>query len=189
MTRTLADPIQVRFAGAGGQGVILAGVLIAEAGMHDGLHVVATQSYGPEARLGAAKTEVVLSHRPIVFPEVRVPDLIVCLSEEAYRKHARPLAAGGVRLVEETAVAPDAQLEPGTVTAPLLATARGLGPNGGVAANVVALGALVALSEVVTEESLRRALRQRVKPALLELNERAFEAGLALGRPAATRAQ
>lgn len=189
MTRSLPDPIQVRFAGAGGQGVILAGVLIAEAGMHDGLHVVATQSYGPEARLGAAKTEVVLSHRPIVFPEVRVPDLIVCLSEEAYRKHARPLAPGGVRLVEETAVAPDAQLEPGTVTAPLLATARALGPNGGVAANVVALGALVALSEVVTEESLRRALRQRVKPALLELNERAFEAGLALGRPAATPAK
>lgn len=187
MTRSLPDPIQVRFAGAGGQGVILAGVLIAEAGMHDGLHVVATQSYGPEARLGAAKTEVVLSHRPIVFPEVRVPDLIVCLSEEACRKYARPLAPGGLRLLEESAVT-GAPLEAGTITLPLIATARALGPNGAVAANVVALGALVALSEVVTEASLRRALRQRVKPALLELNERALDAGLALGRPVATRA-
>ncbi len=178
---TRPDPIQVRFAGAGGQGVILAGVLLAEAGMHDGLHVVATQSYGPEARLGAAKTEVVLSRRPIVFPEVRVPDLIVCLSEDAYRKYARPLAPGGLRLVEESAVvAADPEREPGTVTAPFIATARALGSNGGVAANVVALGALVALSSVVSEASLRRALSQRVKPALRELNERALAAGLAL---------
>lgn len=175
-----SDPIQVRFAGAGGQGVILAGVLLAEAGMHDGLHVVATQSYGPEARLGAAKTEVVLSRQPIVFPEVRVPDLIVCLSEDAYRKYSRPLASGGLRLVEESVLPAGSEPETGTVTAPLIATARGLGPNGAVAANVVALGALVALSEVVTEASLRRALRQRVKPALLELNERALAAGLGL---------
>lgn len=74
------DPIQVRFAGAGGQGVMLAGVLTAEAGMHDGLHVVSTQSYGPEARLGAAKSEVVLSRHEIVLPDVRVPDVVVCLS-------------------------------------------------------------------------------------------------------------
>lgn len=181
------DPLQVRFAGAGGQGVILAGVLVAEAGMHDGLHVVATQSYGPEARLGAAKTEVILSRRPIVFPEVRVPDLIVCLSEDAYRKYARPLAAGGLRLVEETAVTQGSDSEPGTVTAPLVATARGLGANGAVAANVVALGALVALSGVVTEASLRRALRQRVKAALLDLNERALAAGLDLGAQYASR--
>ncbi|HJQ65802.1 MAG TPA: 2-oxoacid:acceptor oxidoreductase family protein [Gemmatimonadales bacterium] len=178
---TRPDPIQVRFAGAGGQGVILAGVLLAEAGMHDGLHVVATQSYGPEARLGAAKTEVVLSRRPIVFPEVRVPDLIVCLSEDAYRKYARPLAPGGLRLVEESAVvAADPEREPGTVTGQFIATARALGSHGGVAANVVALGALVALSNVVSEASLRRALSQRVKPALRELNERALGAGLAL---------
>lgn len=177
---TRPDPIQVRFAGAGGQGVILAGVLLAEAGMHDGLHVVATQSYGPEARLGAAKTEVVLSSRPIVFPEVRIPDLIVCLSEDAFRKYAQPLAPGGLRLVEETVVDAGVELEPGTVTAPIIATARALGPNGSVAANVVALGVLVALSEVVTEASLRRALGERVKPALLGLNERALAAGLAL---------
>lgn len=182
---TRPDPIQVRFAGTGGQGVILAGVLIAEAGMHDGLRVVATQSYGPEARLGAAKTEVVLSRQPIVFPEVRVPDLVVCLSEEAYRKYARPLAPDGVRLVEESVVPSGAKLEAGTVALPLIATARGLGPNGAVAANVVALGALVALSEVVTEASLRQALRRRVKPALLELNERALAAGLALAAPVA----
>jgi 2-oxoglutarate ferredoxin oxidoreductase subunit gamma len=177
------DPIQVRFAGAGGQGVMLAGVLIAEAGMHDGLHVVSTQSYGPEARLGAAKSEVVLSRHEIVLPDVRVPDVVVCLSVDAYRKHGRPLAAGGVRIVDERAIPPGEQPDPDTVTLPLVASARGLGPGGELTANVVALGAFVALTGVVTEASVRRALRDRIKPALLEQNERALAVGLALGAP------
>jgi len=177
---TLGDPVQIRFAGTGGQGVMLAGVLVAEAGMHDGLHVVSTQSYGPEARLGAAKSEVILSRHEIVLPEVRVPDVTVCLSSDAYRKHGRPLAAGGLRIVDERAIPPGEESTPDTVVLPLLATARDLGPGGELSANVVALGAFVALSGAVTETSLRRALRSRVKPALLEQNERAFAAGLAL---------
>jgi 2-oxoglutarate ferredoxin oxidoreductase subunit gamma len=179
---TPVDTVRIRFAGAGGQGVILAGVLLAEAGMHDGLHVAGTQSYGPEARLGAAKAEVVLSRQPIVSPEARIPDFIVCLSEEAYRKHAHPLAPGGLRLVDEATVGNEAALEGETVVMPIVATARGLGEGGAVTANVVALGALMARSGAVSEASLRRALRDRVKPALLELNERALAAGLLLGR-------
>jgi Pyruvate/2-oxoacid:ferredoxin oxidoreductase gamma subunit len=92
--------------------------------------------------------------------------------------------------VEKSAVVgADPDREPGTVTAPFIATARALGSNGVVAANVVALGALVALSNVVSEASLRRALRQRVKPALRELNERALEAGLRLCPPTALPSQ
>ena len=180
----LGDPIQVRFAGAGGQGVMLAGVLTAEAGMHDGLHVVSTQSYGPEARLGAAKSEVVLSHHEIVLPDVRLPDIIVCLSVDAYRKHGRPLAPGGVRIVDERAIPPGEEPDPDTVVLPLVSTARALGPGGELSANVLALGAFVALTGAVTEGSVRRALRSRIKPALLEQNERALAAGLALGAPA-----
>jgi 2-oxoglutarate ferredoxin oxidoreductase subunit gamma len=176
----LGDPVQVRFAGSGGQGVMLAGVLVAEAGMYDGLHVVSTQSYGPEARLGAAKSEVILSRHEIVLPEVRVPDITVCLSPDAYRKHGRPLAAGGVRIVDERAVPEGEESAADTVVLPILATARELGPGGELSANVLALGAFVALTGAVTEASLRRALRSRVKPALLEQNERALAAGLAL---------
>lgn len=178
---TFGDPVQVRLAGAGGQGVMLAGVLVAEAGMLDGLHVVSTQSYGPEARLGAAKSEVVLSESDIVLPQVRLPDVVVCLSLEAYRKHGLPLAASGVRLVDERAIPPEEAPLPGTVVLPLVATARDLGPGGELAANVVALGALVGLTGVVTEASLRLALKNRIKAKLLEQNERALTAGLALG--------
>jgi 2-oxoglutarate ferredoxin oxidoreductase subunit gamma len=177
---TLGDPVQIRFAGTGGQGVMLAGVLVAEAAMHDGLHVVSTQSYGPEARLGAAKSEVILSHHEIVLPEVRVPDVTVCLSSDAYRKHGRPLAAGGLRIVDERAIPPGEESAPDTVVLPLLATARDLGHGGELSANVVALGAFVVLTGAVSEASVRRALRSRIKPALLELNERALTAGIAL---------
>lgn len=184
---TFGDPIQVRFAGAGGQGVILAGVLVAEAGMHDGLHVVSTQSYGPEARLGAAKSEVVLSRREIVLPQVRIPDVLVCLSQDAYRKYGQPLAPGGLRIVDERSIPPGEEpaLPPGTVVLPLLATARGLGLGGEVTANVVALGVLLGLTGVVTESGMRLALRNRIKARLLELNERALTAGqeLSLGQP------
>lgn len=174
------DPFQVRLSGSGGQGVILAGVLLAEAGMHDGLQVVQTQSYGPAARLGAAKSEVVLSHHEIAFPEVGLPDAVVCLSRDAYGKYGSQLAEGGLRIVDQEvawglATAPD-----GAILLPITSTARQLEPGGGITANVVALGALVALSGAVSEDGVRRALRERVKPEMLDLNQRAFDAGLRL---------
>lgn len=184
MTAAPRDPLQVRLAGAGGQGVILAGVLLAEAGMHDGRHVAATQSYGPEARLGAAKAEVILSGATIVFPEVRVPDVVLCLSAEAYAEHARPVAPGGLLVMDQRIPVGDDAPGLERVVLPLVETAHELGPGGEVAANVVALGALAALWDVVSEAGLRRALRERVKPQLLEINERALAAGLALGRAA-----
>ncbi len=181
------DPFEVRFSGSGGQGVILAGVLLAEAAMHDGLQVVHTQSYGPAARLGAARSEVVLSHREIAFPEVRRPDVLVCLSREAYVKYGTELADGGLRIVDQQVASETPTPAEGAVALPIVATARELGAGGVITANVVALGALVALSGVVSEPSLRQALRQRVKPELLDLNQRALEAGLRLGTAAAGR--
>ncbi len=182
------DPYQVRLSGSGGQGIILAGVLLAEAGMHDGLQVVHTQSYGPAARLGAAKSEVVLSRHEIAFPEVGLPDAVVCLSRDAYARYGTQLAPGGLRIVEqqvasELSVAPD-----GAIVLPIIVTARQLEAGGAIAANVVALGALVALSGAVSEEGLRRALGERVKPETLDLNQRALEAGLRLGASRLTQA-
>jgi 2-oxoglutarate ferredoxin oxidoreductase subunit gamma len=175
------DPFQVRLSGSGGQGVILAGVLLAEAGMHDGLQVVHTQSYGPAARLGAAKSEVVLSRHEIAFPEIGLPDAVVCLSRDAYVKYGSQLARDGLRIVDEQVaselpVAPD-----GAIVLPIIRTARELEAGGAITANVVALGAFVALSGAVSEDGLRRALRERVKPETFDVNQRAFDAGLRLG--------
>jgi 2-oxoglutarate/2-oxoacid ferredoxin oxidoreductase subunit beta len=171
------DPYQVRFSGEGGQGVILAGVLLADAACAEGLQAVQTQSYGPEARGGACKSEVVLSAEAIAFPEVDRPDVVVCLSPEAIRKYPA-LAPGGVRLIEERA---SEGRGPGAhdIVLPMLQAAMEAG--GAVAVNVVALGALAGLTGIVSREALLAVLRGRVRPDFLPLNERALEAGLRLG--------
>lgn len=172
------DPLRVRLSGRGGQGVILVGTLLAEAGMYDGLHVVQTQSYGPEARLGAAKSEVVLSEKEIAFPEIATPDLLLCLSREAYRKYGGKIEPEGLMIIEQGVVQ---EVGPtGGLPLALRQTARDVGLE--MAMNVVGLGALCALTGAVTEESLRRSLRDRVKPEFLDLNLRALDAGLELGR-------
>jgi 2-oxoglutarate ferredoxin oxidoreductase subunit gamma len=156
---------------------MLAGLLLAEAGMLDGLHVVQTQSYGPEARLGAAKSDVVLSADEIAFPEVIEPDLLLCLSTDAYRKYGRRIADGGLRLVDERV---GQELDVGDdLVLPITRTARELGDV--IVANVVALGALVGVRDLVSRPALRHALQGRTKPALIELNRRALDAGLELG--------
>jgi 2-oxoglutarate ferredoxin oxidoreductase subunit gamma len=174
------DPFQVRLSGNGGQGIILAGVLLAEGGMHDGLQVVQTQTYGPAARLGAAKSEVVLSHHEIAFPEVGRPDVVVCLSRDAYGKYGSQLAEGGLKIMDRDAASALGTPPVGAIVLPITSTARELEPAGAMTANVVALGALVALSGAVSEEGVRRALRERVKPEMRDLNQRAFDAGLRL---------
>lgn len=178
------DPLRIRLSGRGGQGIILAGTMLAEAAMQDGLHVVQTQSYGPEARLGASKSEVVLSAREISFPEVLMPDLVLCLSREAYQKFGRQVSPGGVVLLEEMIgkEVPDAEGE----LLPLRRTARELGKE--LVLNVVGLGALVAITQAVSRESLRSALRHRVKAEFLDLNEGALEAGFRLGEAVLSRA-
>jgi 2-oxoglutarate ferredoxin oxidoreductase subunit gamma len=174
------DPYQVRFSGEGGQGVILAGVLLADAACAEGLQAVHTQSYGPEARGGACKSEVVLSTEPIAFPEVDQPDVVICLSSEAMRKY--PAAPDGIRLVEERACLDNTPAEHDLVL-PMIKVAVEAG--GELAVNVVALGALAGLTGIASREALLAGLRRRVRSESLPLNERALDAGLRLGGRAA----
>lgn len=167
------DPFNVRLSGKGGQGVLLAGIILAEAGMQDGLNVAQSQTYGPQARLGASKCEVILSSRPIAFPEVESPDLWLCLSVEAYEKHGASFRKGGLLLLDER-VAREKE-DASAIALPLLATAAETGDV--ISANIVALGAIAGLTGVVSRASLERAVTGRVKPSYLELNLRALAAG------------
>lgn len=174
------DVLRVRLSGRGGQGLILAGLVLAEAGSREGLHVVQTQSYGPEARLGASKSDVILSREDIAFPGVTEPDVLLCLSRDAFSKYGATMAPGGLRLVDRQ-VAAEVPVGDAMVL-PLVDTAQSIGDV--IVTNVVALGALVALSGAVSQSSLRDALRGRVKPQLVDLNERALAAGWELGEKA-----
>ena len=176
--------LRVRLSGRGGQGLILAGLVLAEAGSREGLHVVQTQSYGPEARLGASKTDVILSPHEIAFPGVTEPDVLLCLSRDAFVKYGSKMAAGGLRVVDRQ-VATEVPIGDAVVL-PLVDTAQSLGDV--IVTNIVALGALIALAGGVSQSALRDALRSRVKQQLVDLNERALARGWELGERAVSPA-
>jgi 2-oxoglutarate ferredoxin oxidoreductase subunit gamma len=174
--------LEIRLSGSGGQGLVLAGVILAEAALLDGKNVVQTQSYGPEARLGASRSEVILSQGRIAYPQVTKPDVLLCMSQDSFRKFIGKTAEGAVVVLDTTNVefTPE-ELPPGleVYALPLTATAAALGSK--VVANVVALGALNALLGLVSPESLRKAVIGRVPARFRELNERALAEGVILG--------
>lgn len=181
------DPLEIRLSGSGGQGLVLAGVILAEAALLDGKNVVQTQSYGPEARLGASRSEVIISRQAIAYPQVTKPDVLLCMSQDAFRKFIDKTREGAVVLLDATNI----EFGKGGIpkglevhALPLTATAAAIGSK--VVANVVALGAMNALLGLVSPESLRKAVIGRVPARFRELNERALEEGVKLGSTART---
>jgi 2-oxoglutarate ferredoxin oxidoreductase subunit gamma len=172
----MATRYEIRLAGSGGQGLILAGVILAEAaGLYDGKFVCQTQSYGPAARGGASKAEVVISDAEIDYPKAVHPDVLLAMNQQSLADYVSDLQPGGLLLVDATLVReiPDHHR---VFAIPFTEIAREqLGKV--MAANIVALGALAALSGAVTLESLETAVLARVPPGTAELNKKALAAG------------
>jgi 2-oxoglutarate ferredoxin oxidoreductase subunit gamma len=167
---------EIRLAGSGGQGLIMAGVILAEAaGIYDGKFVCQTQSYGPEARGGASKAEVVISDAEIDYPKAIRPDVLLALNQASLDKYLGDLPPGGVLLVDADLVR-EVPVE-GAAAIPFTHLARELGKE--MMANIVALGALAVITRAVSPEGLRAAVLARVPPQTRELNEKALEAGMA----------
>ena len=171
---------EVRLSGEGGQGLVLAGKILAEAAaIHDGLNATQSQSYGPEARGGASRSEVILSDEDIDFPKATELDLVLALTQESCDQYSGDLKPGGLLLVDADAVA-NVPAGSGRVwRVPVIRSARErLGRA--VVANIVVLGVMARAAGVVSEESLRKAIRARVPRGTEELNLRAFDLGLAM---------
>ena len=168
---------EIRLAGEGGQGMILAGIILAEAAaIYDGKNAVQTQSYGPEARGGASKSEVVISASEIDHPEVLEADVLVALSKEAFKKFSKDVKPGGLVIVDEDRV--DSSSLPGALRIPV--TRLALETTGRIiTANTVALGVLVGLNEVVSRAALEKAVQARAPRGTEEMNRKALEAGFA----------
>lgn len=168
---------ELRFSGAGGQGLILAGVIMAEAAsIYDGKQAVQSQSYGPEARGGASKSEVVISDNAIDYPKATVVDALLALTQEACDKYSHDLKEGGVLLIDSDLVKRQPEGNFNVVAFPIINTAKNeVGRE--IVANIVALGAMVALTGVVSKESAEKAVLSRVPEAFLELNKKAFNMG------------
>lgn len=166
---------EIRLAGEGGQGMILAGIILAEAAtIYDGKQATQTQSYGPEARGGASRSEVVISEGEIDHPEVLSADIVVALSQEAYKKFAKTVRSGGLLIVDEERVNCDQDVP--AVRIPILRLAQET-TGKVITANTVALGVLVGLTEIVSKQAIEQAVAARAPKGTEEMNRRALEAG------------
>lgn len=174
------ERMEVRLAGSGGQGLILAGLVLAEAaGLHDGRAVAMGQSYGPEARGGASKAEVIISDQDIDYPLATKVDLFLALTQEAADTYSWDLKPGGWIVVDSDLVSHPPSSR--AVSLPFTATARDKLKKPMVA-NVVALGALVQLTGVVSRRALEKALLSRVPKGTEELNKKALSAGTKMAK-------
>lgn len=166
---------EIRLAGSGGQGLILAGIILAEAaGIYDGKFVCQTQSYGPAARGGASKAEVVISDTEIDYPKAIQPDVLLAMNQKSLDTYLSDLKPDGLLIVDATLV-PEVPVDR-FIAIPFTYLARELGKE--MAANIVALGALAALTGAISLESMERAVLARVPEGTEELNKKALAAGV-----------
>ena len=172
---------EIRIAGFGGQGVILAAAVIGKAAaLFQGGYATMTQSFGPEARGGSSSAQVILSNEPILYPYVTQPDVLVVLSQEAHRRFAPELKPGGILITEQDLVRVD-QIPAGerVFGVPATRLAEELGRK--VVLNIVMVGFFGAVTRLVDRDALRKAVADSVPPALRKLNLEAFEKGHAYG--------
>ncbi len=171
--------IELRLSGTGGQGLITAGIILAEAALLDGKLAVQSQSYGPEARGGSSKAEVIISDQAIHFSKVTKPDILLAMSQEAMNKYSGDLGPDSVIVTDSLFVSKIPAHEGKVYELPITHTAKSeLGRA--LFSNIVALGALYKLTKVVSYEALEKAVLNRVPKGTEEKNKKALAAGIAM---------
>ncbi|MFO7887960.1 MAG: 2-oxoacid:acceptor oxidoreductase family protein [Eubacteriales bacterium] len=174
----MSNKYEVRLSGSGGQGLILAGIILADAGIKSGKNAIQSQSYGPEARGGASKAEVIISDGDINYPKVEQCDLLLSLTQKSYDEYIDSLKKDGILVVDEK-IEIDETLEAKIYRLPILSTAYDKLKKPMVA-NIVSLGAICNLFNIIDEESLEKAILNRIPPGTEEINKKAFQEGLKL---------
>jgi len=174
--------VEVRFAGFGGQGIIKSGIIVASAAcIHGGKHAVQTQSYGPESRGGACKSEVVISGEDIDFPKVVEPDVLVVMSQHAYNDYLDDVKAGGTVIMDPDMIPTEKALKDVRVyKVPATKIAEQLGRR--IVANIVMLGAFVAITGLLDAHVMKEAIKENIPEGTEELNLAAFEKGYEYGK-------
>jgi 2-oxoglutarate ferredoxin oxidoreductase subunit gamma len=182
----MAELRQVRISGFGGQGVVLVGTILGHAATKDGKWVAGASSYGAQARGGSARSDVVISDGPIVYPHVTVADVLVVMAQTAYNKYIEELAEGAIIVYDDEMVAPkpiDKVMQIGVA-----ATAQAIKElDQKQSANIVILGAAAAITGMVTKEALIAAISENVSARFRDLNVKALELGFRLGKEAISK--
>jgi len=168
------------FSGSGGQGVITAAIILAEAAvLHENLIAVQSQVYGPEARGGATRSDVIISDEEIDYPKVIQPNLLICLTQQACNTYAPIIRPGGMLVTDTRFVKVQQKIDAQQKAFPMYQTVMDeVGDP--LVFNICMLGVVVSLIEVVQPESIMKVLAQRLPERSLAPNRKAMELGLAL---------
>jgi 2-oxoglutarate ferredoxin oxidoreductase subunit gamma len=174
--------VEIRFAGFGGQGIIKSGIITAAAAcLHEGKNAVQTQSYGPESRGGACKSEVVISEDEIDFPKVDEPDVLVAMSQHAYNEYAENVKPGGTIILDPDMIPQEKALKDLKVfRVPATRIADELGRR--IVANIVMLGAFEAITGILDENAIKESIMANIPKGTEALNLKAFEKGHEYGK-------
>ena len=172
------------FSGSGGQGVITAAIILAEAAViYENLNAVQSQSYGAEARGGATRSDIIISDSVIHFPKVIQPNVLVCLTQSAYNKFYPIIRPGGLLITDARFVQIEKKVDAQQKEIEMYETVMAkIGKP--IVFNICMLGAVIALTGLVKPESIMKVLEHRIPQDFLEMNRQALDIGLALGAQA-----
>jgi len=170
---------EIRLSGSGGQGLILAGIILGRAAVLDKRRVTQTQSYGPESRGGSSRADVIISDQEIYFPEATSFNCLLALTQEACDKYLFDLRENGILIIDTTFVKNLALAAEQTYELPFTEIAiEKLGSP--ISTNILSLAFLVKVTGIVKESSLKQSISESVKPAFVDLNLKAMKLGFEL---------
>ena len=170
------------FSGSGGQGVITASIILAEAAvLYENLNAVQSQSYGAEARGGATRSDVIISDSTIDYPKVIQPNVLICLTQEAYNKFYQIIRPGGLLITDNRYVQTQKKVDAQQKELPMYQSVMDrIGKP--IVFNICMLGAVIEMLELVAPEAIMKVLENRIPADFLELNRQALDLGRKLGK-------
>jgi 2-oxoglutarate ferredoxin oxidoreductase subunit gamma len=173
------DIYKIVFSGSGGQGIITAAIIFAEATVvYNKLHAIQVQSYGPEARGGATRSDVIISDEKINYPKVSVPNLLVCLTQESYNKFSNIVMPGGI-IITDLKYVVISKSDATQLELPMYDTVVEKVGNP-ICFNTCMLGAVVKISNLVKVESIIKVFENKMPQKFIEMNKKALKVGMEL---------
>jgi len=168
------------FSGSGGQGVITAAIILAEAAvLYENLIAVQSQSYGPEARGGATRSDIIISDSKINYPKVIQPNVLVCLTQEAYNKFYPIVRPGGLLISDTRYVKTQRKADAIQRELPMYQTVmEKIGKP--IVLNIFMLGVVINMTQLLKAESIMKVLEDRIPSGFLEMNRQALNLGMAM---------
>jgi 2-oxoglutarate ferredoxin oxidoreductase subunit gamma len=176
----------VVFSGSGGQGVITAAIILAEAAvLYENLNAVQSQSYGAEARGGATRSDIIIADSAIHYPKVIQPNVLVCLTQDAYNKFYPVIRPGGLLITDTRYVKTEKKVDAQQKEIAMFETIMDkVGKP--IVFNICMLGVVISLTELVKSKSIMNVLERRIPADFLEMNRSALDVGIKLGEAAKT---